>query len=222
MRVLLDGRAAGEFLSFFATLISADNVQKKKSMLAGKLGSKIASSRVTILDDGVLPGGLGTAPVDAVGAPRKSTAIVEGGVLKAFVHDCYTAKKGDTRSTGNARRPRGYKSPPVVGTTNFYALAGEANREDMLAEAGDGVLVTSMRGLFAGIDVATGDFSIPAQGILVQGGKTTYPVKDFQVSGNLFKMLSKVALVGNKIIWSGAGRFGTPDLLIEELNIAGG
>jgi len=222
MHVLLDGRAAGEFLNFFAMLISADNVQKNKSMLAGKLGTKIASSQVTILDDGVLPGGLGTAPVDAVGVPRKRTAIVEDGVLRAFVHDCYTAKRGDTRSTGNARRHGGYKSPPVVGTSNLYVLAGEASREDMLAEAGDAVLVTSIRGLFAGIDVATGDFSIPAQGILVQGGKLTYPVKDFHISGNLFKMLSDVALVGNEISWSGAGRFGTPDLLITELNIAGG
>jgi len=221
MSVLLDGRAAVEFLQFFAMLISADNVQKKKSMLAGKLGSKIASSRVTILDDGLLPGGLGTAPVDAVGVPHKQTAIVEDGVLKAFVHDCYTAKKGSTKSTGNARRREGYKSPPAVGTTNFYVLAGSGSREDMLKEAGDGVLVTSIRGLFAGIDVSTGDFSIPAQGILVQGGKLAYPVKDFQISGNLFKMLSDVAIVGDTISWSSAGRFGTPDLLITELNIAG-
>ncbi len=220
MPVVLDGRAAGQFLIFLAMLISADNVQKGKSMLAGKLGKKIASSRVTILDDGLLPGGLGTAPVDGVGIPHQRTTIVEKGQLKAFIHDCYTAKKGDKTSTGNANR-RGYKTPPTVGTTNFYVEPGEANREQMLAEAGNGLLVTSIRGLFAGMDIATGDFSIPAQGLALENGESTYPVKDFHISGNLFKMLSDVVLVGRDLSWSSAGRYGTPDLLIRELSIAG-
>jgi len=220
MPVMLDGRAAGQFLIFLSMLISADNVQKGKSMLAGKLGKDIASSRVTIVDDGLLLGGLATAPVDGVGIPQQRTTIVENGELRAFIHDCYTAKKGDKTSTGNANR-RGYKTPPTVGTTNFYVEPGEANREQMLAEAGNGVLVTSIRDLFAGMDIATGDFSIPAQGIMVEGGKPTYPVKDFHVSGNLFKMLSDVVLLGRDLSWSNAGRYGTPDLLIGELSIAG-
>ena len=91
----------------------------------------------------------------------------------------------------------------------------------MLAEAGNGVLITSIRDLFAGIDIATGDFSIPAQGLTIEGGESAAPVKDFHISGNLFKMLSDVVLIGDEIIWSSAGRFGTPDLLIRELSIAG-
>ena len=220
MPVVLDGRAAGQFLTFLAMLISADSVQKGKSMLAGKLGKTIASSRVTILDDGLLPGGLATAPVDDLGVPRQKTAIVENGVLKTFIYDCYTAKKEDKTSTGNANR-RGYKSPPMIGTTNFYVEPGDANREQVLAEADNGVLVTSIRDLFAGIDIATGDFSIPGQGIMIESGKLTYPVKDFHVSGNLFKMLSDVVLLGRDLRWSSAGRYGTPDLLIGELSIAG-
>jgi PmbA protein len=201
-------------------LISADNVQKGKSMLADKLGEKIASSRVTILDDGLLPGGLATTAVDDVGVPCQRTAIVEKGELKAFIHDCYTAKKGNTTSTGNAIR-RGYKASPTVGTTNFYIERGEADRGQMLAEAGNGVLITSIRDLFAGIDIATGDFSIPAQGLTIKGGESAAPVKDFHISGNLFKMLSDVVLIGDEIIWGSAARFGTPDLLIRELSIAG-
>ena len=220
MPVVLDGRAAGQFLAFFAMLISADNVQKGKSMLADKLGKRVASSRVSIFDDGLLPCGLATAPVDDVGVPQQRTAIVEKGELKAFIHDCYTAKKGNTTSTGNAIR-RGYRASPAVGTTNFYIERGEANRRQMLVEAGNGVLITSIRDLFAGIDIATGDFSIPAQGLTIEGGESAAPVKDFHISGNLFKMLSDVVLIGDEIIWSNAARFGTPDLLIRELSIAG-
>ena len=220
MPVVLDGRAAGEFLMFLAMLISADNVQKGKSMLAGKLGEKIASPGITVLDDGLLVGGLATAPVDGVGAPRQRTAIVENGELKAFIHDCYTAKKANGTSTGNAAR-KGYRTPPAVSTTNFYIEAGEVDRGHLLCEMGKGLLLTSIRGLFAGIDIATGDFSIPAQGVMVEGGKQTYPVKDFQVSGNLFKLLSDVVLVGNELVWSNAAHYGSPDLLIRELVIAG-
>ncbi|MBN2208124.1 MAG: TldD/PmbA family protein [Candidatus Coatesbacteria bacterium] len=220
MPVVLDGRAAGQFLIFLAMLISADNVQKGKSMLADKLGEKIASSRVSIFDDGLLPGGPSTTPVDDVGVPRQRTAIVEKGELKAFIHDCYTAKRASTTSTGNAIR-RGYRASPAVGTTSFLVEPGEANRRQILAEAGDGVLITSIRDLFAGIDIATGDFSIPAQGLKIEGGESAAPVKDFHISGNLFKMLSDVVLIGDEIIWSSAARFGTPDLLIRTLSIAG-
>ena len=220
MPVVLDGRAAGQFLIFLAMLISADSVQKGKSMLAGKLGEKIASSGMTIFDDGLLAGGLATAPVDCAGTPRQRTAIVEAGELKAFIHDCYTAKKGGESSTGNANR-QGYKTPPAVGTTNFYIRPGDADCEHLLREMGNGLYVTAIRGLFAGIDIATGDFSIPAQGIVVEGGRQTYPVKDFQISGNLFKMLSDVVLVGDELVWSNGARYGSPNLLVRELVIAG-
>jgi len=220
MPVILDGRTVGEFLDFFSRLISADSVQKGKSMLAGKLGQKIASSNISIFDDGLLIGGLQSAPVDGIGYPQQKTVVIENGELKTFVYDCYSGKKGNMPSTGNARR-ESYRSRPIVGTTNFYIERGETGREDLLAEMGKGILITSIRGLFAGLDVATGDFSIPAQGMAIQSGKADHPVKDFQISGNLFKMLTDVLLVGDELVWSNAGRYGAPDILVKELSIAG-
>jgi len=218
--VVLDGRVAAEFLSFLATQVFADRVQRGKSALAGKLGQKIGSSSVTIVDDGLLPGGMGTAPVDAEGVPQQQTTVIDQGRLVCFLFDCYCAKRGSARSTGNASRAS-YRASPAVSTTNFYLKPGQASREELVAQVSKGVLITSIRGLFAGIDVATGDFSIPAQGIYVENGAPAYPVKDFHISGNLFSMLSDVQAVGGTLHWINAGRFGSPDLLIGQLSIAG-
>jgi len=220
MPILLDGIAGAQFLSFFARLVSADGVQKGKSMLADKIGERVAGDLITIYDDGLMVGGVQTAPVDAVGVPTRKTAIVENGQLKSFVYDSYCAKRGKTSSTGNSKRA-GYVSPPAVGTTNFHMVPGSTKRKDMAAEMGDGIFVSSIRDLFAGIDSATGDFSIPAQGIMFVGGKAAYPVKSFQISGNLFKMLSDVRLIGDEVRWWSGARFGCPDLLISGLYIAG-
>lgn len=221
MPVVMDGRAAGQFLMFLAMLISADNVQKGKSILADRLGETIASPKVTIMDDGLMVGGLASSRVDDVGYPRQKTAVIEAGKLRSFIYDSYTAKKGGTKSTGNANR-RGYRVSPIVNTTNFYVEPGQPNEDELLSEMGSGILVTSIRDLFAGIDISTGDFSIPGQGIKIEGGERAYPVKDFQISGNLLTMLSDVVQLGGILKWSNGSRFGSPDLLIKELSVAGG
>jgi PmbA protein len=97
-------------LGYIVSMLSADDVQKGKSLFAGKIGKIVASDAFNLIDDGKLKGGLATQPVDSEGVPRQTTRLIINGVLKTYLYDCYNAKKGKTKSTGNrVRRDRKYK-----------------------------------------------------------------------------------------------------------------
>lgn len=117
--VILEPSVASDFLSIFSASLSAEAVQKKRSFLVDKVGKTITSSIVDIVDDGIMPWGLGTKPVDDEGVPTLKKVIVSKGRLTGFMHNIYTAKKQGVASTGNAVRAS-FKSLPGIGVTNFY------------------------------------------------------------------------------------------------------
>ena len=102
---------------------SADSVQKGKSTFKGKLGQKVASSQVTLVDDGTYERGIASFPFDGEGWPSQRTVLIEQGELKGFLYDSYTARKDRTTSTGNGMRGS-FRDLPSVGNTNFYMLPG--------------------------------------------------------------------------------------------------
>jgi PmbA protein len=191
-----------QILSYVAGMLSADEVQKGRSLFAGKVGAEVGSRAFTLIDDGRLKGGLGTAPVDGEGVPTQTTPIIVDGVLKTYLYDCYCAKKekGGARSTGNRSRG-GYASAGGVGTTNLYLKPGEVGRDEVFAGIDKGFYLTVVLGLFAGIDPASGDFSIPSAGFLIEKGKVGRPVRGVSIGGNLFEFLKAVDKVGNDLTW---------------------
>jgi len=207
-----------QLLSFISGLLSADEVQKGRSMLAGKVGTKIAAPVVTMIDDGRLSGRLATSPVDGEGIPQQTTPLIVDGVLKTFLYDSYTAKKGKTKSTGNRTRSS-YQSQGGVGTTNFYLKPGSAKAEDLLKGIGKGFFWTQGIGLFAGIDVASGDFSIPVAGFMIENGKVTFPIRGITIGGNLFELLSAVGQVAADLTW--LDPVGCPTFLVKNVKIGG-
>ncbi|MDA8090541.1 MAG: TldD/PmbA family protein [Nitrospiraceae bacterium] len=221
--VVIANSVAAEFLGIFASMLSAESVQKGKSLLAGRLGQEVISSALSIFDDGLLPRGLGSAPFDDEGVPTSRKGLIEAGVLKGYMHNTYTAAKDGSVSTGNAVKS-GLASFPSVGPLNFYlkeVFKGGNSRglklEDLFAQAGKGLYVTEAMGMHM-INPVSGEFSIGVSGLLIEGGKTSHAVKEAVISGNLLDFFKNVEAVADDLRFYGGT--GSPSILIGPTDIS--
>jgi len=218
MPMVVSPEIGTQFWSFIAGMLSADEVQKGRSLFAEKIGTDVAAKSFTLIDDGRYRGGTSTGPVDGEGVATQTTPLIVDGVLKTYLHDCYTARKGKAKSTGNHSRG-GYKTAGGVGTTNLYMKPGDAAPEAIFAGIDRGFYLTVVLGLFAAIDSASGDFSIPAAGFLIEKGKKTVPVRGVTVGGNLFELLKAVDKVGSDLTWFQS--LGSPTFSVSSVKIGG-
>jgi PmbA protein len=215
--VVLDNYVASEILEVLAPSFLAENIQKGKSMLAGRLEKEIFSVLLRIRDDGTLPGGMATAPFDAEGVPQQDTLLVENGLLRAFLYDTYTARKEGTVSTGNAVRG-GAKNPPRMGVSNFFIENGTDSRAEMIRGIDKGVLLTDVMGMHTANPIS-GDFSVGATGIYIDRGELSFPVKGIAIAGNILDLFGNVEMIGDDIRFYGG--VGSPSLKIGALDISG-
>jgi PmbA protein len=221
--VVLDPTVAASFAGFIGGVLCADAVQRGRSPFADRLGDEIASEALALADDGLDPEGMASAPIDAEGLPRGRTPLIEGGRLAAYLHDSYTARRqgGGQRSTANASRS-GYRSAPGVAPSNLVLEPGERSLEQLLAEAGDGMYVTDVAGLHSGVNPVSGQFSVGASGVLIEGGALGAPATEFTIASDLVSMLSAVRAAGSDARWVPfGGSVKTPSLLIAEMAIGG-
>jgi PmbA protein len=219
--VVLDPTVAASFAGLIGGGLGAGAVQRGRSPFAGRLGEEVASEAFVLHDDGRDPEGAESAPLDAEGVPRRRTALVEGGRLRAYLYDTYTANRDGVASTGNAARG-GYRSLPSVSASNLVLACGELSEAELLAEAGEGVLVTDVAGLHSGVNPVTGVFSVGASGRLIRGGELAEPVREFTIAGELVSMLGAVRAAGSRARWVPfGGSVRTPPLLIGEMSISG-
>jgi PmbA protein len=170
-----------------------------------------------VLDDGLLEGGLGTAPTDDETVPMKKKTVIERGRLTMFLYNTYTANKDKTASTGNGMRG-GFKGLPGVGLTNLYIEPGDSTLQDLMASVGRGLYITEVMGMHTANPIS-GDFSVGATGFWIEKGEKAYPVREITIAGNILDLMKNVAVVGSDIRFS--GRIGSPSLLIRELSIGG-
>jgi PmbA protein len=221
--VVLDPTVAASFAGFIGGVLCADAVQRGRSPFADRLGDEIGSGALTLADDGHDPAGLNSAPFDGEGTPSGSTPLIEGGTLRAYLHDSYTARRqGNGQvSTANASRA-GYRSPPSVSTTNLLVAPGAKSFEELLAEAGEGMYVTDVAGLHSGVNPVSGQFSVGATGRAIAGGELADPADEFTIASDLQSMLTAVAAAGAQTRWVPfGGSVNTPALLIGEMAIGG-
>ncbi len=218
--VVLDPFAASNFLGVLAGALNAENVLKGRSLFADMAGRAVGSRVFTLVDDGRRLDGPGACPFDSEGVPSGRTELFTGGTLNGFLHDTYTARRtGDgQRSTGNAKRG-GYRSAPGVGTSNFFVDAGELSFEELLAKAGGGVLIRDVSGAHSGANPISGEFSVGATGLRVEGGATGEPLREMTIASTLPEMLAAVAGVGSDLRFFSS--VGTPSILIGEMTLAG-
>ena len=215
--VVLDPFAATSFLGVLAGALSADAVQKGRSLFANLVGEQVGSELVMLVDDGTNVEGPGAAPFDDEGVPSGRTELFTKGVLNGFLHSTYTAHKGGTTSTGNGKR--GYRSPPGVGTSNFYLDAGTSSRDDLLRRAEGGVLIQDVSGVHSGANPISGEFSVGATGLRISGGELGEPLREMTIASTLPEMLTAVSGVGDDLRFFSS--VGTPSVLIGEMTLAG-
>lgn len=221
--VVFDADAMGEILTAYSSIFSADMAQKGLSLLSGKEGTAIASEHVTVIDDPFDPESPVQTPFDAEGVPSCTKTVIEKGLLKTLLHNLKTAAKAGIVSTGNASKA-GYASPVEVSPYSFYLAKGEHSLEDLFEDAGNGVYITDVKGLHAGTNAVTGDFSIECAGFLIENGKKGRAITSFTVSGNFFEFLKNVQEVADDLYFQmphGFSRIGSPSVLVRDLSVAG-
>ena len=162
MPVIFDPQTARSLLSSIFDAVEGDSIYRQASFLAGKLGERVASDNVTIIDDATLPGLFGTSPFDDEGVPSRRTVVIERGVLKSYLLNAYTARKLGMKTTGNAAR--GITGNTGVGHGNLFLEAGEVEPYDLIRGIRTGLYVTELIG--SGVNIVTGDYS---RGALASG-----------------------------------------------------
>jgi PmbA protein len=199
---------------------SGDSIWRHASFLAGKLGTQIAASKLTIIDDNamLLPsgvGGFGSSPFDGEGLPSLRTVVVEAGVLRNYLLNTYSARKLGMKSTHNASR--GLAGTPGIGAGNLYLEAGALTPSEIIADVRAGLYVTGLMGF--GVNVVTGDYSRGATGLWIENGTLTHAVEEVTIAGNLAEMLMNVTAIGNDLVFRGAVT--SPTLRIDGMTVGG-
>jgi PmbA protein len=219
--VVLDAFVAASFIGFIGAMMSADAVQRGRSLFAGREGDEIADAALALVDDATDPGGPSSAPFDGEGSPSRRTPLIGGGRLLTFLFDARTARKAGRATTGNASRGS-YRSPPSVGTTNLVLEPGDEALDGLFRAAGDGLFVTDVAGLHSGVNPVSGTFSVGATGRLIEGGEPGAPVRELTIASDLVSMLQAVEKVGSQARWVPfGGSVKAPPVLVSEMAISG-
>ena len=219
--VVLDAFVSASFAGFIGAMLSADAVQRGRSLFAGRVGETVAKPAFVLVDDGCEPDGPGSAPFDGEGSPTRRTPLIEGGRLAGYLYDARSARKDGRSTTANAGRGS-YRVPPSVGTTNLLIEPGDTTLEGLIAQAGDGLYVTDVAGLHSGVNPVSGTFSVGAAGRLIEGGELGSPVREITIASDLVGMLSAVSAVGSESRWMPlGGSVKAVPLLIAEMSVSG-
>jgi PmbA protein len=213
--VVFDPDMAASLLRTICGAVSGSAIYRSASFLTGKLGQQVATTDLTIVDDGRMAGKLGSRPFDGEGLPTRRTAIIRDGVLVSYLLDTYTGRKLGMASTGNASRSLG--QPPTVGPTNCHIAPGPYSPERIIRSVDRGLYVTEMIGF--GVNLVTGDYSRGAVGMWIENGELTYPVEEITIAGNLNDMLRQVEMIGDDLEWRGS--VVAPTLKIARMTVAG-
>jgi PmbA protein len=215
--VLLDSWMAAETLEVLAGSFYADHLVKKRSLFEGAQGRPILSSALTIIDDGCLKGGFASFPFDGEGVPKKRMVVVDRGVFNQPLADTEYGLRLQGGSTGSSVR-EGLRYPPQIGYSNFFIERGSTPLEKLFQKMGHGVYITELIGMHTANPIS-GDFSVGAQGFLVEKGEITGPIKQIALSGNLKEMMNRIEEVASDLRFY--FKVGSPSLLVSEMDVAG-
>jgi PmbA protein len=219
--VVFDTFVAASFLGFIGGMLSADSVQRGRSLFADRQGDEIATPLLRVADDGTDAGGFASGPFDGEGVARRRTPVIEDGRLTSFLYDSRTARRGQTATTANAERGS-YRTPPTVGISNLVLEPGDATFDELVSQAGDGLYVTDVSGLHSGVNPVSGTFSVGATGRLIHNGELAAPVREITIASDLVSMLRGVQAIGSESRWVPfGGSVRAAPLLLSEMTVSG-
>jgi PmbA protein len=213
--VVFEPRTARGLLDNIFEAVHGMNVYREESFLAGKLGEKVASDGVTVIDDGTLPGLFGTSPFDDEGVASRRTVVIERGVLKSYLMNTYAARKLGMKTTSNASR--GLTGNAGIGHGNFFLEKGVQTPEQIIAAIPNGFYVTELMGF--GVNVVTGDYSRGAAGLWIRNGELAFAVSEVTIAGNLNDMLRGIEAIGSDLEFRGS--VAAPTIKMGEMTVGG-
>ena len=213
--IIMDSSTVQSLLHTYASVFSARSAYLKTSLLAGKEGEVVASENVTLIDDPFYPEKFGHCPFDGEGVAVYTKNIIEKGVLNTLLYNRMYAKLMDKETTGNAA------DATHIEPKGLYFAPGTLTNDELLQKLGSGIYLTSLQGLHAGANVQSGDFSLQADGFLVENGKKTAPIKNFTVADNFFQLLKKVGDLSCEVKFGVGSDFGAPEILFTDVAVSG-
>jgi PmbA protein len=208
--VIFERDVAASLLEDLFAAISAANVATGNSWLSGRIGNRIGSELVNVVDDGRVSAGLGSSPFDGEGVPTRRTPVFERGVLHSFLYDTYYARKLGATSTGNS-------TGGGIGPTNFYLEAGAISLDELIAATPLGVLVMDTIGFAT--EHASGTYSRGARGFFIEGGELAYPIDEFTIAGQYTDMLAGIDAVAKDLRFDGP--VVSPSFRVAEMTVSG-
>jgi PmbA protein len=213
--IIFEPRTARSLLGHIFEAVSGDSIYRNESFLAGRIGEKIATEKLTVVDDGTIPGLFGSSPFDDEGVPSRRTVVIERGVLKNWLLNTYTGRKLGMKTTGNASR--GLTGNAGVGHNNFYMEKGDTPPNRMIESVRNGFYVTELMG--DGANIVTGDYSRGAVGLWIENGELSYAVSEVTIASTLQEMLAGIDTIGSDLEFRGS--VAAPTLMIGEMTVSG-
>lgn len=213
--IILNSSALRDLLATYCDVFSARSAYLKTSLLAGKEGEIVASPLVTLVDDPFYPQKFGHCPFDGEGVAVYTKNIIEKGQLKTLLYNRMYAKLMNKQTTGNASDAK------HIEPKGLYFAPGDCTAQELLSKLDSGLYITALNGLHAGANVQSGDFSLQAEGYLVEGGKKARPVKNITVADNFFQLLRKVSAISDTVEFGTCSDYGAPEILFTDISVSG-
>lgn len=202
--VVFDRQMAARLLAQFVGAMHASHVYRGSSFLAGKVGEVVAVPNLVIVDDGMIPGALGSHPFDGEGLPTTRRILVKDGKLQCYLVDSYSGRKLGLE-------------PNSGSTSNLFIEKGTHTEAEIIASIDNGLYLTSVSG--PGFNAVSGDYSMGASGIWIEKGELAYPVDEITVAGNVLEMFKNIEMIGSDLVFRSSTC--SPTLKIGKMMVAG-
>ena len=212
--VIFEPRTARSLLESIFEAVEGRSIYRQASFLQGRIGERVASEGVTVIDDGTIPGLFGTSPFDDEGVPTRRTPVIEKGVLKSYLLNTYSARKLGLKTTGNAAR--GLTGNAGIGHGNLYLEKGARTPAQLIGGIKNGFYVTELIG--SGVNIATGDYSRGAAGLWIRDGELAFAVSEVTIASTLQQMLTTLEAADDLEF---RGSTASPTVMIAEMTVGG-
>ncbi|MDR2828421.1 MAG: TldD/PmbA family protein [Acholeplasmatales bacterium] len=211
--IVFERSVVGDLLSAFSSCFTAESAYRQVTLLKDKVGEVVASNIVSLVDDPYYSKSYENVSFDNEGVPCKTRSVIKDGVFTGFINNLKYANILKQKPTGN-----GFGGG--ISFTNPILKPGHTSLNNILKEVGNGLYITGLDGLHAGINVQSGSFSLQSEGFVIKNGKLGKAVRLIVLSGNFFDILKSVKTVGNDLKYSLSG-FTTPTLYVGKLVVGG-
>ncbi len=214
--VVFDPDSARAIVGLLASCVNGGSIWRRSSYLLDRVGTRVASDLLTLVDDPLIVRGPGSRPYDGEGLLSRRNVVVENGILQSYQLDSYSARKLNLASTSNASR--GSSGGVGIGSSNLHMKTGTTSAKDLLRDTKKGLYVTNMMGF--GFNAVTGDFSRGASGFWIENGELAFPVSEVTISLNLDQLLQRIDAVGDDL--DPKTSIAAPTFRVSAMTLAGG